>query len=84
VADVRSHLQSLLASHILSRFSSLSLDAWGEVSGNPSAGSTGQISLGDFDEALEPSPVAPSDSDAHQIFTGTIKQTSMKSSSRRA
>jgi len=53
----------------------MSLDAWGEWSGNTSAASTGQISLGNFDEALEPSPVSPYDSDAYQIFTGTIKQT---------
>jgi Gly-Xaa carboxypeptidase len=72
--DVRSNLQTLIESHILAKFS-MSLDAWGSISGNTSSTSVGQIILSDFDEPLEPSPVSPFDSDAYKTFTGTIKQT---------
>jgi Gly-Xaa carboxypeptidase len=52
----------------------MSLNAWGEVSGNTSASAKGQIFLEDFDLPLEPSPVSPFDTDAYRTFTGTIKQ----------
>jgi Gly-Xaa carboxypeptidase len=73
IKDVRANLKSVIESKILPKFS-LSLDAWGEVSGNTSASSVGQIILENFDEPLEPSPVSPFDTDAYKIFTGTIKQ----------
>ncbi|PVH73424.1 carboxypeptidase S [Cadophora sp. DSE1049] len=73
VADVRSNLETLIAAKILPKFS-LSLDAWGSVSGNTSTSSIGKITLEDFHEPLEPSPVSPSDTDAYKTFTGTIKQ----------
>ncbi|CZR67796.1 related to CPS1-Gly-X carboxypeptidase YSCS precursor [Phialocephala subalpina] len=73
VKDVRANLKSVIESKILPKFP-LSLDAWGEVSGNTSASSVGQIFLENFDEPLEPSPVSPFDTDAYKIFTGTIKQ----------
>ena len=72
--DVREKIQTLLEDQILQKFS-LSLDAWGDVSGNTSASAVGQVILEDFDEPLEPSPVSPFDSEAYKTFTGTIKQT---------
>jgi Gly-Xaa carboxypeptidase len=72
--DVRDKIRSLLEDQILKKFS-LSLDGWGEVSGNTSDSAVGQIILEDFDEPLEPSPVSPFDSEAYKTFTGTIKQT---------
>lgn len=72
--DVRAKLQTLLEEQILKKFS-MSLDAWGSVSGNTSTSALGQIVLEDFDEPLEPSPVSPFDSEAYKTFTGTIKQT---------
>lgn len=71
--EVRSKMQSVIESKILPKFS-LSLDAWGSVSGNTSSTSVGQIILEDFEEPLEPSPVSPYDSEAYKLFTGTIKQ----------
>jgi Gly-Xaa carboxypeptidase len=73
VKDVQSKLEAVIASDILPKFS-LSLDAWGSVSGNTSSSSAGQIILDNFDEPLEPSPVSPFDTEAYKIFTGTIKQ----------
>lgn len=73
VKDVRANLRSVIESKILPKFS-MSLDAWGEVSGNTSSSSLGQIILENFDESLEPSPVSPSDTAAYKTFTGTIKQ----------
>lgn len=72
--DVREKMQTLLEDQILKKFS-MSLDAWGDVSGNTSTSAVGQIILEDFDEPLEPSPVSPFDSEAYKMFTGTIKQT---------
>ena len=72
--DVRENMQSLLEAKILKKFS-LSLDAWGNVTGNMSSSAVGQVILEDFDEPLEPSPVSPFDSNAYKTFTGTIKQT---------
>lgn len=72
--DIREKMQTLLETQILKKFS-MSLDAWGELSGNTSASAVGQITLEDFDEPLEPSPVSPFDSEAYKTFTGTIKQT---------
>ena len=72
--DVREKIQTLLEDEILNKFS-MSLDAWGDVSGNTSTSAVGQIILEDFDEPLEPSPVSPFDSEAYKTFTGTIKQT---------
>jgi Gly-Xaa carboxypeptidase len=71
--DVREKMQTLLEDQILKKFS-LSLDAWGDVSGNTSTSSVGQVILEDFDEPLEPSPVSPFDTKAYKTFTGTIKQ----------
>jgi Gly-Xaa carboxypeptidase len=71
--DVRSNLQSLIENEILKKFS-MSLDAWGDVTGNTSTTAVGQIILEDFDKPLEPSPVSPFDTDAYKTFTGTIKQ----------
>ncbi|KAF8850186.1 carboxypeptidase S [Acephala macrosclerotiorum] len=73
IKDVQANLKLVIESKILPKFS-LSLDAWGEVSGNTSASSVGQIILENFDEPLEPSPVSPFDTDAYKVFTGTIKQ----------
>ncbi|RDW67020.1 hypothetical protein BP5796_09769 [Coleophoma crateriformis] len=73
IADIRANMQTVLEEKILSKFS-MSLDAWGSVSGNTSAKSTGQIILEDFSVPLEPSPVSPYDTDAYRVFTGTIKQ----------
>jgi Gly-Xaa carboxypeptidase len=70
VYEIRAKLRTLVESKILKKFP-MSLDAWGNVSGNTSSSAAGQIILEDFDEPLEPSPVSPFDSDA---FTGTIKQ----------
>jgi Gly-Xaa carboxypeptidase len=73
VDDIRSKLRTLVESKILKKFS-MSLDAWGDVSGNTSSSAVGQIMLEDFDMPLEPSPVSPFDTDAYKTFTGTIKQ----------
>lgn len=73
VKDIQANLKSVIESKILPKFS-MSLNAWGEVSGNTSSSSIGQISLEKFDEPLEPSPVSPFDTDAYKVFTGTIKQ----------
>lgn len=73
VADVRNNLETLIATKILPKFS-LSLDAWGSISGNTSSSSIGKITLEDFHEPLEPSPVSPFDTEAYRTFTGTIKQ----------
>ncbi|KAG0653066.1 putative carboxypeptidase [Hyphodiscus hymeniophilus] len=72
--DVRENIQTLLQDQILKKFS-MSLNAWGNVSGNTSSSAVGQVILEDFDEPLEPSPVSPFDSEAYKTFTGTIKQT---------
>lgn len=72
--DVRKNMQTLLEEKILKKFS-LSLDAWGDITGNTSSSAAGQVILEDFDEPLEPSPVSPFDTDAYKTFTGTIKQT---------
>lgn len=74
VKDVRAKLQTLLEDQILKRFS-MSLDAWGEMSGNTTSSAVGQIILENFDEPLEPAPVSPFDTEAYKTFTGTIKQT---------
>lgn len=73
IADVQSKLQSLIEDKILPKFS-MSLDAWGKLSGNTSSAARGQIILDNFDEGLEPSPVSPFDTEAYKTFTGTIKQ----------
>jgi Gly-Xaa carboxypeptidase len=73
VKDIQANLKSVIESKILPKFS-MSLNAWGKVSGNTSSSSIGQISLEKFDEPLEPSPVSPFDTDAYKVFTGTIKQ----------
>jgi len=73
VKDIRTHLSTLIQDKILPNFD-LSLDAWGTVSGNTSSSAFGQIFLEDFDEPLEPSPVSPYDTDAYEVFSGTIKQ----------
>ena len=73
VKEVRSNIEKVISSNILPTFS-LSLDAWGSVSGNTSASSFGEVILSDFDKPLEPSPVSPLDTNAYKIFTGTIKQ----------
>jgi Gly-Xaa carboxypeptidase len=73
IADVQENLQSVIETSMLKKFS-LSLDAWGDVSGNTSASAIGKITLENFDEPLEPSPVSPFDSEAYKTFTGTIKQ----------
>jgi Gly-Xaa carboxypeptidase len=72
-SDIRSNLQSVISSEILPKFS-LTLDAWGEVSGNTSSSSVGRVTLSDFDASLDPAPVSPGDTDAYKTFTGTIKQ----------
>lgn len=72
--DVKANLKSVIESKILPKFPSMSLNAWGEVSGNTSSSSTGTIFLDLFDQPLEPSPVSPFDTDAYKVFTGTIKQ----------
>jgi Gly-Xaa carboxypeptidase len=71
--DIRSKIQTLLEEEILKKFS-LSLDAWGDVTGNTSSSAVGKVVLEDFEEPLEPSPVSPYDTDAYKTFTGTIKQ----------
>lgn len=73
VTDIQSNLESVITSEILPRFS-LSLDAWGEISGNTSSSSAGRITLSDFDQALNPAPVSPTDNDTYKTFSGTIKQ----------
>ena len=73
VKDVRSKLQTLIKDQFLEKFS-MSLDAWGDVTGNTSTTGVGQIILEDFDGPLEPAPVSPLDTDAYKTFTGTIKQ----------
>ncbi len=73
VADIRCKLRSLIESKILKKFP-MSLNAWGDVSGNTSTSAVGQITLENFDEPLEPSPVSPIDTNAYKTFTGTIKQ----------
>lgn len=72
-SDIKNSLRSVISSEILPNFS-LSLDAWGDITGNTSSSSVGRITLSDFDTALEPAPVSPGDTDAYKIFTGTIKQ----------
>ena len=73
VATVQKNLQSVLEKTILKKFP-LSLDAWKNVSGNTSTSALGKITLENFDEPLEPSPVSPFDTEAYKTFTGTIKQ----------
>lgn len=73
VGDVRQHIIGLIENEILSKFD-LSLDSWGEVSGNTSKSAKGQIFLENFDEPLDPSPVSPFSTDAYKVFSGTIKQ----------
>ncbi|KAH7417826.1 hypothetical protein BKA64DRAFT_761443 [Cadophora sp. MPI-SDFR-AT-0126] len=73
VANVRSNLEALITTKILPKFS-LSLDAWGSISGNTSTSSLGRITLEDFHKPLEPSPVSPFDTGTYKTFTGTIKQ----------
>ncbi|KAI9743933.1 MAG: hypothetical protein M1818_002667 [Claussenomyces sp. TS43310] len=73
VDDIREHLSQLLHDQILSKFD-LSLDAWGQVSGNTSNSAVGKIILEDFEDPLEPSPVTPLTTDAFRMFAGTIKQ----------
>jgi Gly-Xaa carboxypeptidase len=73
VSAVRTTIQSLIASQILPKFP-MSLNAWGDISGNTSTSSLGQITLSDFDEPLNPSPASPYDTDAYKTLTGTIKQ----------
>ncbi|KAG9248137.1 hypothetical protein BJ878DRAFT_538647 [Calycina marina] len=47
----------------------------GIISGNTSDTATGKIVLSDFGEPpIEPSPVAPFDTNAYRVFTGTVKQ----------
>ncbi|TAQ84480.1 hypothetical protein B7494_g7200 [Chlorociboria aeruginascens] len=71
--DVQYNIQSVLQDKILSKFS-LSLNAWGTISGNTSTSSVGQVILENFGETLEPSPVSPFDTDAYKLLSGTIKQ----------
>lgn len=73
IAAVQKNLQAVLENTILKQFP-MSLDAWGTVSGNTSATSIGKITLDNFDEPLDPSPVSPFDTDAYKTFTGTLKQ----------
>lgn len=73
VKDVRANLEKVITDSILPKFS-LSLDAWGSLSGNTSSTSFGQIVLSDFDKPLDPSPVSPYDTDSYKTFTGTLKQ----------
>lgn len=73
IAAVQRNLQKVLKSTILKTFP-LSLDAWGDVSENTSTASIGKITLENFNEPLEPSPVSPFDTEAYKTFTGTIKQ----------
>lgn len=73
VFDIRANIVSVISSKILPKFS-LSLDAWGSITGDNSTSSLGKITLENFDEPLEPSPVSPFDTDAYKTFTGTIKQ----------
>jgi Gly-Xaa carboxypeptidase len=70
---VRSRLSKLIEHKILPKYS-LSLDAWGNVSGNASTAATGKIILSNFDESLEPAPVSPFTTPAYKLFSGTIKQ----------
>lgn len=72
-SDIRSNLKSVITSDILPKFP-LTLDAFGDISGNTSASSAGRITLSNFDASLDPAPVSPSDTDAYKTFTGTIKQ----------
>lgn len=72
-SDVRSNLVSVITSKVLSEFP-LSLDAWGDISGNTSSSSGGRITLSDFDESLNPAPVTPTNTDAYKTLSGTIKQ----------
>jgi Gly-Xaa carboxypeptidase len=73
LSDVRSNIQSAISPELLQKFS-LSLDAWGDISGNTSCSSLGQIKLEDFTEPLSPAPVSPFDTDAYRTLTVTIKQ----------
>lgn len=73
VSDIQSNLESLISSKILSKFH-LSLDAWGDISGNTSSSSAGRITLRNFDEPLNPAPVSPTDTETYKTFSGTIKQ----------
>jgi Gly-Xaa carboxypeptidase len=72
-SDIQSSLESVISSEILPKFA-LSLDAWGDISGNTSSSSAGRITLSDFDEPLNPAPVSPTDTETYKTFTGTIKQ----------
>jgi Gly-Xaa carboxypeptidase len=72
-ADIRQRMTSLLEDKILPKFD-VSLDSWGEVSGNTSSSAKGRVSLDNFDAPLEPSPVSPYTTDPYKIFSGTIKQ----------
>jgi Gly-Xaa carboxypeptidase len=73
VSAVRNNIQSLIGSQILPEFP-MSLNAWGDISGNTSTSSLGQITLSNFDEPLNPSPTSPYDTDAYKMLSGTIKQ----------
>lgn len=75
VKDINSNLEALIKTKILPKFPEMSLDAWGEVSGNTSSAAVGIIFLENYlEDPLEPSPVSPTDTEAYKIFTGTIKQ----------
>ena len=74
VQDIRVNMQKLIEDEILNKFS-MSLNAWGDMSGNTTSSAFGNIILEDFTKPLEPAPVSPFDSAAYKTFTGTIKQT---------
>jgi Gly-Xaa carboxypeptidase len=73
IDTVRSRLSKLIEDRILPEHS-LSLDSWGNISGNTSKAATGKIILSNFDEPLEPAPVSPFTTPAYKLFSGTIKQ----------
>lgn len=74
IADVKKNVQSVLEKTVIKKFP-MSLDAWGDVTGNTSSTAIGKITLGNFnDDGLEPAPVSPYDSEAYKTFTGTLKQ----------
>lgn len=72
-SDIRSHIESVISAEILPKFP-LTLNAWGELSGNTSSSAVARVTLSNFDTSLDPAPVSPGDTEAYKTFTGTIKQ----------
>jgi len=75
ISDVARRLVHIIQMSIAQPYH-FELVAFGEKikSNHDSTTPVGRITLENFDEPLEPSPVSPFDTEAYSIFSGTIKQ----------